>query len=334
MSQSTASVPDGAPRAPINLPDGAPRAPINLYTEPGFLEAVAAVYHPGRACRVRDYAVGADVFRLLDVPGRGPLTQQPFIDMHEPLGHLAPKSARLPRLPRLEGVARPMVRLEELRLQPGWEAADGSPTVLWEGFESWADYLALLQTRKHVAEDLRRGRRLRERFGELEFRVDDGAPDVLPTCFDWKSRRDRSLGRADQFADPRHHRFFEELRRRGLLRASTLRGDGELLAIWLGAVHERRWSGWVFAFNPDPALARYSLGQQLVYRMLEHGYREGHLEFDFSIGMEPYKLKFATHVRPLAMAGRLDAAGIARIAADAGYTLDPAVLRRAADASP
>ena len=39
------------------------------------------------------------------------------------------------------------------------------------------------------------------------------------------------------------------------------------------------------------------------------------------------------HLWALAMAGRLDAASIARIAADAGYTLDPAVLRRAADAS-
>ena len=40
------------------------------------------------------------------------------------------------------------------------------------------------------------------------------------------------------------------------------------------------------------------------------------------------------HLWALAMAGTLDAESIASIAADAGYTLSPAVLRRAPDASP
>lgn len=40
------------------------------------------------------------------------------------------------------------------------------------------------------------------------------------------------------------------------------------------------------------------------------------------------------HLWALAMAGTLDAASLTRVAADAGYTLNPAVLHRAADASP
>lgn len=105
------------------------------------------------------------------------------------------------------------------------------------------------------------------------------------------------------------------MRRRGLLRASTLRAGDRLLAIWLGAAYAGRWSGWVFAFNLDPALRKFSLGRQLLYPMLESSYRAGHREFDFSIGMERYKLDFATHVRPVALLGmapaheRLAAAG-------------------------
>jgi uncharacterized protein (TIGR01244 family) len=40
------------------------------------------------------------------------------------------------------------------------------------------------------------------------------------------------------------------------------------------------------------------------------------------------------HLWARAMAGTLDAESIQRIAAEAGYTLDPSVLRRAPDASP
>jgi hypothetical protein len=284
----------------------APLAPINLYTEPAFLDVVANVYHAGRTCRVRDYVVGDDVFRLLEVDGLGAMTSQRFVDMHESLGQVHSLGLKLRSLPRLEGVAQSAMRLEEFREQPDWQDAPGAPTTLWEGFATWADYLALLQARQGVAEDRRRGRRLAEKVGPLAFSADDRDTDVLPTAFEWKSRRDLSLARPDMLADTVHRRFFHELHARRLLRASTLRGgDGQLLAIWLGAVHGTRWSGWIFGFNPDPSLSKFSVGQQLLYPMLEHSYHSGHSEFDFSIGLEPYKLKFATHVRPLAMAGSL-----------------------------
>ena len=73
-----------------------------------------------------------------------------------------------------------------------------------------------------------------------------------------------------------------------------------MLAVSLGAVHRRRWTGWVCAFNPDDGLHKYSPGRQLLHQMLESSYRAGHREFDFSIGMDAYKLDFATHVRPIA----------------------------------
>lgn len=288
--------------APLADVCGLPAA--GLYTDPAFLEVVAHVYHPGRRCTVRDHRVGDHVFRLLDVEGHGPLVSQTFIDFHEPLGPWSDASGRLPGLPRLPGVAGPPQPVDAFRMTAGRGLGDGAPLARWREFGSWDSYLALLQSRKVLSDDRRRRRKLAAWAGELVFQAHDPASDVLPTCFAWKSARDRSLGRPALFDDPRHGRFFEELQARGMLRASTLRGGDGLLAIWLGALHAGRWSGWVFTFNPAPELARFSPGRQLLYDMLEHGFRSGHAEFDFSIGLEPYKLQFATHVRPIGLCGR------------------------------
>lgn len=291
----------------------------NLYTQAEFIALLGEVFHPGRACRPADVAVGREVYRLPWVEGRGPVPDTTFVDYHEPVGRLGPaarwglrpggaKTRHLDRLPRLRHASRGLVALDDWRAQARADTALGAPVVLWQGFERWEDYLALLRQRRVLAEDQRRRRRLETLAGPLRFGVDDPGADVLPTCFAWKSARDHAAGRADLFATGAHRRFFEGLRSRGLLRASTLRaGDGRLLSVWLGAVHEGRWSGWVFAFNPDPALTRCSPGRQLLYSMLEEGWRAGHREFDFSIGLEPYKLSFATHVRVLGTAGRLPA---------------------------
>ena len=302
------------PRARAGVPPGG-----NLYTQAEFIAVLGEVFHPGRTCRPADVAVGREVYRLPWVEGRGPVADTTFVDYHEPVGRLGaaarwglrPEDARtrhLHRLPRLRHACRGLVTVDDWRARIRAETVLGAPVVLWQGFAQWEDYLALLRKRRVLAEDQRRRRRLEALVGPLRFAVDDPGADVLPTCFDWKSARDRAACRADLFATDAHRRFFERLRAHGLLRASTLRaGDGRLLSVWLGAVHEGRWSGWVFAFNPDPALARCSPGRQLLYAMLEEGWRAGHREFDFSIGLEPYKLSFATHVRALGTAGRLPA---------------------------
>lgn len=265
-------------------------------------------------CRSADVAVGPDVYRLLWVEGRGWQPGVTFVDYHEPVGRLAgwqrwspwplgPQGQRLPRLPRLRPASLGRVPVAQWLAEADAPRALGAPLVSWAEFPDWESYLALLRSRRVLAEDLRRRRRLEDIAGPLRFSSDDTADDVLPTCFAWKSGRDREAGRRELFADPAPRRFFEALRAHGLLRASTLRGDGRLLSVWLGSVHAGRWSGWVFAFNPEPALARCSPGRQLLYPMLQESWRAGHYEFDFSIGLEPYKLAFATHVRALGTAG-------------------------------
>jgi hypothetical protein len=83
--------------------------------------------------------------------------------------------------------------------------------VLWRGFTRWEDYLTLLRTRRVLAEDQRRRRRLEALAGPLRFAVDDLGSDVLPTCFDWKSARDRAADRAELFASEAPRRFFGAL---------------------------------------------------------------------------------------------------------------------------
>lgn len=276
------------------------RSPPTVYTDPEFLDVVARVYFPRRPSQVLDYAVGGGVFRLLTVAGHGPVVSQTFIDFHEPV---APGPLRPLPLPRLPLASLGLVPVDAYRHQvpAHWQA--GAPTILWRDFPSWLDYLELMRERRALAEDQRRRRRLIQQLGALSFRVDDLDSDVLTNAFAWKSARDRAAGRPALFDSQAHQAFFHQLRLRGLLRASTLRAGRQLLSIWLGAVHRQRWTGWVFTFNPDPTLARYSLGRHLLYAMLEHSHAEGHREFDFSIGLEPYKLGFATHVRPLGLAG-------------------------------
>ncbi|MCP3974532.1 MAG: GNAT family N-acetyltransferase [bacterium] len=273
---------------------------MNLYTSDDFLETVAKVYFPRNQWRIEDYELTGKVFRLLTVDDE-PVIDQLFLDMHEPVDRTTDRE--LPTVRWLPEVSHGLVPLEEFRETTEWEAFDGAPTVVWKGYESWDDYATLLRKRRVLKDDQRRRRRLEELIGPIEFQVDDPADDVLPTCFEWKSARDRATQRNEILAVQRNRDFVHELQRAGLLRASTLRAGGKLLAIYLGSVYEGRWYGWVIASDGDDALRKYSLGRQILYPLLEESYRAGHDEFDFSIGFEPYKLFFATHARAMASLG-------------------------------
>ncbi|HXY05941.1 MAG TPA: GNAT family N-acetyltransferase [Burkholderiaceae bacterium] len=277
--------------------------PVNFYASTEFLDVVSKVYFPSQSCRIEDFDVEGKVFRLLTMDGWAPAQVPYFLDMHEAL-RSPERHSRRRKLRRLARVSHGMIGIEEFRSNTEWSKFLGAPTVVWSHFASWTEYLELLRKRRVLPDDQRRRRRLEELLGPLEFKVDDTKDDVLPTCFSWRMARDRSEGYSDIiFAREENRAFFYELRARGLLRASTLRANGQLLAIWLGVVYLQRWSGWVFAFNPEPSLAKYSLGRQLLFPMLEESYRAGDKEFDFSIGAEAYKLFFATHVRAVGLLG-------------------------------
>lgn len=276
---------------------------VNFYTSPQFLDVVASVYFPSRTCSVVDYSLDGQTYRLLDVAGHGPLVSQPFLDLHEALtpddGGAATAAVKW-----IPNVARDLVSKDDFARFEDVEDVLAAPTVIWDQFATWDDYIDFLKTQGSIVkEDLRRGRRMQRDLPDVRFLVDDDGEDVVPFCVHWKSKQMLATFGSDLFADDRNREFFEELRRRGTLRASTLRDGDRLLAAWLGTVFDDRWYGWIFTYDPDPELRKLSLGRQLLYRMLEASHAEGHREFDFSIGDEDYKWYFSTHARVVGPAG-------------------------------
>lgn len=269
----------------------------SLFSDPDFLTCMADAYFPGRAWQTQVVRVQGQAFRLLSVDGLGLQTQLPFLDYHLPLAQMPAHGVRpLSHLDGVAGQALPLSQAAPLSL--------GAPVLHWDEFGDWDAYRNLLRERRILAEDERRWRRLEGVAGPLRFTLHDDRPDVMPTVMAWKNARDREAQRPALFDQPGPARFLKAWADAGRLRVSTLRGTGQLLAIWLGCVHQGVWGGWVFCFNPKPELSRCSPGRQLLYPMLRSSLEEGHSAFDFSVGLEPYKLGFATHVKPMARLGR------------------------------
>ena len=275
---------------------------MNFYASSQYLDVLAEVYFSGRRTRVVDVRIGDDVLRLLEVDRKQVITSAQFLDYHEPL---RPEETRAP--PRdfafADAVSRRVIELAQ------WDPAafprlELAPYVDWSMFPTYEDYKTYLVTRQRgiVRDRERRGRRLAETVGELVFTMDDTQDDVVELAMRWKSAQLRETGQRDYCADPKTAAFFAMLRQRGLLTSSTLRASGRLLSAWLGFVHEGVWSGWIFTY--DPELSKYSAGHQLLSAMLEESHRRKHLQFDFSIGPESYKMLYATHGRLLGPIGR------------------------------
>lgn len=277
---------------------------INFYASPEYLEVVADIYFAGRSASVEDVRIGDEVLRLLVVDGRRVVTAGAFLDYHEPL----PRSVAAAST-RNSGYAPSVV--QQVIEAGEWDAErfagmEPAPFVDWSRFDSFAAYQDFLKGRGKglYREYERRRRRLVDRMGELVFSMDDERDDVLDLARRWKSRQLRDTGAKDYFVDPRNTDYFRQLRSRGLLTASTLRAGDRLLSVWLGFVYRDAWSGWIFTYDHDPALRKFSLGHQLLRSMLEESHRQRHREFDFSIGNEDYKWFYATHARILGPIGR------------------------------
>lgn len=276
----------------------------SFYTSPAYLALVRDVYFAGHETQVKDVRVQGKVFRLLVVDGDALATEIPFLDYHEPL---LPEEAVEPETRRgfLRWVSSGVVS------KKGWKAtehpgAEPAPYVDFTGFPTFAGYLEHVKSREGgsvIKEQERRRRRLAEDVGPLEFQVDDRGDDVFPLAQKWKSQQLRDTGATDWFSVPKNVEFLRLARERGVMKSSTLRAGGRLLSVWMGFQHDGLWSGWVFAFDHDPALKKYSVGQQLLRSMLEESHGLGHRQFDFSIGDEDYKWMYATHARILGPVG-------------------------------
>ncbi len=274
---------------------------MNFYASPDYLDAIAQIYFRGRDCCVEDVRIGEDVLRLLVVDNRHVICSAAFLDYHQPLTQ-AETGHPSRTLPYAKTVVRRIIEISAWK--PGaFEGYELAPFVDWQMFPAFAEYRGyILERNKGLIKDReRRGRRLAEAFGPIAFAMHDERGDALETARIWKSRQLRETGMKNWFADERTMEFLYLLRQKGLLTVSTLRASHRLLAVWVGFVHNRVWSGWLFTYDPD--LSKFSPGHQLLNAMLEESFMQKHMEFDFSAGAEDYKLIYATHGRLLGSIG-------------------------------
>jgi hypothetical protein len=274
---------------------------MNFYASPDYLRVVGEVYFGGRDMSIEDVRVGGQVLRLLVIDHKEVITRVPFLDYHEPLGD-AEAGAASRQFGYANSVVRRVIDFAEWQANT-FDNLEVAPFIDWTKFPTYDDYRASIKKRPHVKEYWRRGRRFVDDFGEITFAMDDEQEDVFEFARRWKSEQLRATGQRDYFADSKNIAFFSLLRERGLLTSSTLRLRGRLLSVWLGFVHEGVWSGWIFTY--DPEFRKYSVGHLLLNRMLEKSYELGHREFNFSIGGDEYKSRYATHVRVLGPIGRV-----------------------------
>ena len=80
----------------------------------------------------------------------------------------------------------------------------------------------------------------------------------------------------------------------GSIRFAELRLDGVLVASHFGFFHAGTFTWYKPTY--DPALAKHSPGEVLIKRLLEAAQNEGADLFDFTIGNEAFKSRFATEV--------------------------------------
>ena len=101
------------------------------------------------------------------------------------------------------------------------------------------------------------------------------------------------------FHDPRQRALYRALVRElsgsGWLRFTEVHLDGAVVAAHLGFVQGGRYYWYKPCF--DPALAHLSPGEVLLKHLIERAVEEAVAEFDFTIGDEPFKQRFATRSR-------------------------------------
>jgi CelD/BcsL family acetyltransferase involved in cellulose biosynthesis len=149
---------------------------------------------------------------------------------------------------------------------------------------------------------LKRHFRQLSKAGRLEFEHLDDAGRVEPLLeafFEQHVGRRALAGGRSQFLDPRQRRLYRalvrELAPRGWLRFAVVRLDGEPVAFHFGFEYASRFVWYKPAFSA--AHSRHSPGEVLLRFLLEDAIARGLAEFDFTVGNEAFKYRFANRVR-------------------------------------
>lgn len=122
-----------------------------------------------------------------------------------------------------------------------------------------------------------------------------------PSLFALYEKRSRSVRRRGVWTNPRGRRFLEawmrELALEGALEVTLLLADGVPEAFTFVIADADTHYLYGLAFDPESRFARDSPGEQLLVRAMESATKKGASWFDFLVGDEPYKRKWATESR-------------------------------------
>jgi CelD/BcsL family acetyltransferase involved in cellulose biosynthesis len=139
------------------------------------------------------------------------------------------------------------------------------------------------------------------RNGELSVAHLTGSGAILAELerfFDQHVERCTIAPYASLFEDPRQRAFYRRLAERqgpeGWLRFTRLDWDGNTIAYHFGMSFEGSYLWYKPSF--DVALARHSPGEVLLRQLLLAAHHEGAHTFDFGLGEEAFKYRFATAV--------------------------------------
>ena len=149
---------------------------------------------------------------------------------------------------------------------------------------------------------LKRHTKYFEKSGDLRFHQCGSEDEILGYLDGFfcqhKSRRAQT-GSPSQFLDPAQRVFYKELVtqafRQGWLRFDVVLFNGAPLAFHFGFEYQRRFIWYKPTF--DVEFASRSPGEVLMKFLLEDAIRKELEEFDFTVGSEPFKYRFANRIR-------------------------------------
>ena len=149
---------------------------------------------------------------------------------------------------------------------------------------------------------LKRHTKYFEKAGDLRFHQcgsEDEILGYLDSFFDQHKSRRAQTGSPSQFLDPAQQVFYRELVtqafRHGWLRFDVVLFNGAPLAFHFGFEYQRRFIWYKPTF--DVEFSSKSPGEVLMKFLLEDAIRRDLEEFDFTVGSEPFKYRFANRIR-------------------------------------
>ncbi len=173
------------------------------------------------------------------------------------------------------------------------------PRVCFDSPEVVADILRKKSLKRHT-------NKLR-RMGELRFRHLHEREEIrnhLPAFFDQHIARRALAGEQSLFCDAASRQFYEhlvdELDPQESLRFAVVDLDGQPVAYHFGFENNGRFIWYKPAFDID--MHDYSPGEVLLKHLFEYAAEESLSTFDFTVGTESFKLRFANaHTRNYTM---------------------------------